>query len=177
MLKPRNCTLDLESHRYFYDPDGARIPMRVSVTGVTNWDKDPNRFKGFESSAHRGTHVHRAMEALAFDSAMRQEAERMIASGSDQEPPQPDAWEQFLDEYGMTSPEGIDCGDWIHQLRHGQISPGLTMDDFWGEAEILATEYTMVSQKRSLGGQLDLLVKFRGETWLVEHKVTIDKVY
>ena len=39
--------------------------MRVSVTGVTNHGKDPNRFKGFESSAHRGTHVHRAMEALA----------------------------------------------------------------------------------------------------------------
>ena len=28
----------------------------------------------------------------------------------------------------------------------------------------------MVSQKRSLGGQLDLLVKFRGETWLVDLK-------
>ena len=28
----------------------------------------------------------------------------------------------------------------------------------------------MVSQKRSLGGQLDLLVKFRGATWLVDLK-------
>ena len=59
-----------------------------------------------------------------------------------------------------TSAQGIDCGDWIHQLRHGQISPGLTMDDFWRDAEVITTEYTMVSRKRSLGGQLDLLVKF-----------------
>ena len=65
MLRNRNCCLDLESHRYFFDPDGARIPMRVSVTGVTNHGKDPNRFKGYESAAHRGTHVHRCMEALA----------------------------------------------------------------------------------------------------------------
>ena len=65
MLRNRNCCLDLESHKYFWDPDGARIPMRVSVTGVTNHGKDPDRFKGFESAAHRGTHVHRCMEALA----------------------------------------------------------------------------------------------------------------
>ena len=61
------------------------------------------------------------------------------------------------------SPEGIDCSDWFHQLQHGEISKGLTMTDFWKEAEVLATEFTMVSQKRSLGGQLDLLVKFRGD--------------
>ena len=52
MLRSRNCCLDLDTHRYYWDPDGARIPMRVSVTGVTNHGKDPNRFKGFESSAH-----------------------------------------------------------------------------------------------------------------------------
>lgn len=142
MLKPRNCTLDLESHRYFWDPHGARIPMRVSVTGVTNHGKDPNRFKGYESAAHRGTHVHRCMEALAKGEAI----------------PDP------------ISPEGIDCSDWFHQIQHGDISKGLTMTDFWKEAEILGTEYTMVSQKRSLGGQLDLLVKFRGSTWLIDLK-------
>ena len=133
--------LDLESP-LFFDPDGARIPMRVSVTGVTNHGKDPDRFKGFESAAHRGTHVHRCMEALA----------------KGEELPDP------------VSPEGIDCSDWFHQIQHGKISPGLTMDDFWKEAEVLATEFTMVSQKRSLGGQLDLLVKFRGLTWLVDLK-------
>ena len=53
MLRNRNCTLDLETHKYFWDPDGARIPMRVSVTGVTNHGKDPNRFKGFENSSYR----------------------------------------------------------------------------------------------------------------------------
>ena len=58
------------------------------------------------------------------------------------------------------SPEGIDCSDWFHQLQNGEINKGLTMADFWKEAEILATEYTMVSRKRSLGGQLDLLASF-----------------
>ena len=142
MLAERNCCLDLDSHRYYWDPMGERTPMRVSVTGVTNWGKDPNRFKGYESSAHRGTHVHRCMEALA----------------KGEELPDP------------ISPEGIDCSDWFHQLQHGEISKGLTMTDFWKEAEILATEYTMVSQKRSLGGQLDLLVRFRGSTWLIDLK-------
>ena len=133
MLQERNCVLlDLESHRYYWDPDGERTPMRVSVTGVTNWDKDPNRFKGYESAAHRGTHVHRCMEALA----------------KGEELPDP------------ISPEGIDCSDWFHQLQH-EINKGLTMTDFWKEAEVLATEFTMVSRKRSLGGQLDLLVRFR----------------
>ena len=117
MLRSRNCCLDLESHKYFWDPDGARIPMRVSVTGVINHGKDPDRFKGFEGAAHRGTHVHRCMEALAKDEEL---------------PP-------------CISPEGIDCSDWFDQLHHGEISKGLTMSDFWKEAEILATEYTMVS--------------------------------
>ena len=44
------------------------------------------------------------------------------------------------------------------------------MTDFWKEAEIIATEFTMVSQKRSLGGQLDLLARFRGSTWLIDLK-------
>ena len=143
MLRDRDCCLDLETHRYYFNPDGQRIPMRVSVTGVTNWGKDPNRFKGFESSAHRGTHTHRAMECLAKGL------------------PLPDP----------VSPEGIDCSDWFHQLQFGKISAnGMTMEDFWSEAEVLACEFTMVSQKRSLGGQLDLLVKFRGSTLLVDLK-------
>ena len=110
MLRDRNCCLDLDTHRYYWDPDGARIPMRVSVTGVTNWGKDPNRFKGFESSAHSGTHTHRAMECLA----------------KGEELPDP------------VSPEGIDCEDWFHQLQFGKISAnGMTMEDFWSEAEVL----------------------------------------
>ena len=133
---------DLESHRYFFDPDGARIPMRISVTGVTNHGKDPDQFKGHEDSSYWDTH-HRAMECLA----------------KGEELPDP------------VSPEGIDCSDWFHQLRHGKIRDGLTMDHFWDEAEILATEFTMVSQKRSLGGQLDLLVKFGGRPgWWISRR-------
>lgn len=171
MLKPRNCTLDLESHRYFWDPDGARIPMRVSVTGVTNWGKDKSVYDAYPDAAPRGTHVHRAMEALARDNMDAQSIKRRLAAGEIEAGScPPENLLQLLDNDGHISPEGIDCGDWIHQLRHGQISPGLTMDDFWKDAEVITTEFTMVSQKRSLGGQLDLLVKFRGEVWLVDLK-------
>ena len=171
MLKPRNCTLDLESHRYYWDPDGARIPMRVSVTGVTSWGTDKSVYDAYPDAAPRGTHVHRAMEALARDNIEAQDIKRRMAAGEEEAgEASPENLLQLLDNDGHISPEGIDCGDWIHQLRHGQISPGLTMDDFWSEAEVLACEWTMVSQKRSLGGQLDLLVKFRGETWLVDLK-------
>ena len=142
MLRSRNCTLDLESHKYFWDPDGARIPMRVSVTGVTNWGTDKSVYDAYPDAAPRGTHVHRCMEALAKGEAI----------------PDP------------INERGTDCSDWFHQLQHGEISKGLTMTDFWKEAEIITTEFTMVSQKRSLGGQLDLLVKFRGEVWLVDLK-------
>ena len=37
----------------------------------------------------------------------------------------------------MTSPEGIDCGAWIKQLKTGQMTPDLTMADFWAEAEVI----------------------------------------
>ena len=65
MLAERNCTLDLESHVYYWDPDGARIPMRVSVTGVTSWGTDKSVYDAYPDAAPRGTHVHRFMEALA----------------------------------------------------------------------------------------------------------------
>ena len=32
---------------------------------------------------------------------------------------------------------GTDCSDWFHQLQFGEISKGLTMTDFWKEAEVL----------------------------------------
>ena len=124
MLRNRNCCLDLESHKYFWDPDGARIPMRVSVTGVTSWGTDKSVYDAYPDAAPRGTHVHRCMEALAKGEAI----------------PDP------------INERGTDCSDWFHQLQHGEISKGLTMTDFWKEAEIITTEFTMVSQKRSLEG-------------------------
>ena len=96
MLRSRNCCLDLDTHRYYFDPDGARIPMCVSVTGVTNYGKDPNRFKGYESSAHRGTHVHVQWRP----------------------------WPKARNYLILVSPEGIDCSDWFHQLQHGRSAPG-----------------------------------------------------
>ena len=50
--------------------------------------------------------------------------------------------------------------DWFHQLHHGKISQRSDHGGLLERAEVVATERTMVSQKRSLGGQLDLLVKF-----------------
>ena len=59
------------------------------------------------------------------------------------------------------SPEGIDCADWFTQLQ------GMK---FWDQIEVLACEYTLVNIKKSLGGQLDLLCKYKGKTLLVDLK-------
>jgi len=167
MLSTRNCILRDSDHVYLWDPEGTAEKMRVSVTGVINHFKPP--YDGPPDAGWRGTHVHRAMEALAWDAVTRQENERQ--KNTDIPPVQPDSWEEFLDYHGTTSPEGIDCNEWIHQLRKGAIGKsGLTMADFWAEAEVIATEFTMVDRRKSLGGQLDLLVRFRGEVWLCDLK-------
>ena len=141
MLSKRNCILRDSDHVYLWDPEGAAEKMRVSVTGVINHFKPP--YDGPPEAGWRGTHVHRAMEALAKGE------------------PVPDT----------TSPEDIDCSGWFQQLQTGAIGKsGLTMTDFWKEAEVIGTEYTMVDRRKSLGGQLDLLVRFRDEIWLCDLK-------
>ena len=141
MLSTRNCILRDSDHVYLWDPEGIAERMRVSVTGVIGHFKPP--YDGPPEAGWRGTHVHRCMEALAKGE------------------PVPD----------FTSPEDIDCSAWFHQLQTGAIGKsGLTMADFWKEAEVIATEFTMVDRRKSLGGQLDLLVRFRGECWLLDLK-------
>ena len=49
------------------------------------------------------------------------------------------------------SPEGIDCSTWYEQLQSMK---------FWDHIDVLAAEYTMVSRRKSLGGQLDLLCRY-----------------
>ena len=88
-LRPRNCRLDDETHRYYWDPDGKNVEMAISVTGVISAGKPPVDYSRFPEAAPRGTHVHRCMEALATGSAM---------------PP-------------TTSPEGIDCSEWFRVLQ------------------------------------------------------------
>ena len=88
-LRPRNCVLDEETHKYFFDPDGKNIEMAISVTGVIAAGKPPVDYSKYPEAAPRGTHVHRCMEALATGSAM---------------PP-------------TTSPEGIDCSEWFQVLQ------------------------------------------------------------
>ena len=87
-LHERNCILDEASHKYFWDPDGIREQMAISVTGVTSFGKPPVDYSKWPEAAPRGTHVHRAMEGLA--------------NGD----PLPD----------HVSPEGIDCSDWYGQI-------------------------------------------------------------
>ena len=60
------------------------------------------------------------------------------------------------------SPNGVDCSEWFNQLQE--------MKSFWDQIEVLGCEHTMVSRKKSLGGQLDLLCKYKGKTLLVDLK-------
>jgi hypothetical protein len=88
-LRPRNCVLDEKSHRYYWDPKGENIQMAISVTGVIAAGKPPVDYSKYPEAAPRGTHVHRAMQALA--------------EGKDLPDP--------------VSPEGIDCSEWFRVLQ------------------------------------------------------------
>ena len=59
------------------------------------------------------------------------------------------------------SPEGINCSDWFTQLQ------GMK---FWDQIEVLGSEFTMINSRKSLGGQLDLLCRYKGKTLLVDLK-------
>ena len=59
------------------------------------------------------------------------------------------------------SPEGIDCSDWFKQLQDMR---------FWDLIDLLGSEYTMVHRRKSLGGQLDLLCRYKGTTQLIDLK-------
>ena len=41
---------------------------------------------------------------------------------------------------------------------------------FWDQIEVIACEFTMVNTRKSLGGQLDLLCRFKSKTLLVDLK-------
>ena len=87
-LHQRNCILRNADHRYVWDPEGLAEEMAISVTGVTSFGKPPVDYSKYPEAAPRGTHVHRAMEAIAIGD------------------PLPD----------HISPEGIDCLDWYEQI-------------------------------------------------------------
>ena len=87
-LHQRNCILRDADHRYVWDPDGLAEEMAISVTGVTSYGKPPVDYTKYPEAAPRGTHVHRAMEAIANGDSL------------------PD----------HVSPEGIDCLDWYEQI-------------------------------------------------------------
>ena len=83
-LKPRPCELRESDHRYIWTPTGEE--MAISVTGVTSFGKPP--YDGPPEAGWRGTHVHRAMQAIA------------------EKQPLPD----------HISPEGINTLEWFEQL-------------------------------------------------------------
>ena len=141
-LHKRNCILRESDHRYIWDPEGIAEEMAISVTGVTSFGKPPVDYSKWPEAAPRGTHVHRAMEALA--------------NGD----PLPD----------HISPEGIDCSKWIEKLMTGQISPNVSMSDFWDQMQTIACEHTLVHRRKSLGGQLDLLCLYNDRVILVDLK-------
>jgi hypothetical protein len=148
-LHQRNCILRDEDHRYIWDPEGIAEEMAISVTGVTSFGKPPVDYSEYPEAAPRGTHVHRAMEALAWAAT---ETDPVIYRES---------WERFMDEQGTTSPEGIDCTKWIDQLA------GMS---FWEQCQTIACELTMVHRRKSLGGQLDLLCEYKDKVILVDLK-------
>ena len=129
LLPRRQCHLDLDRHVYVHEPSGEE--MNASVTGVVNWFKP--LYAGPPEASWRGTHIHRAMEALALGAEL----------------PDP------------TSPEGIDCSAWFEQIKAMR---------FWNQIEVLGCEYTMTKARKSLGGQLDLLCRYKGKTLLVDLK-------
>ena len=141
-LPLRNCVLDEKSHKYFWDPGGLNEQMVTSVTSVINFFKPP--YSGPPDAGPRGTHVHRWMYYKATGNFPS------------------DLTSQGIDVLGTHTPEGIDCTNWIEIL---------TNLSFWKKIEVMAAEYTMVNRKRSLGGQLDLLVrKENGEKVLIDLK-------
>ena len=72
-----------------------------------------------------------------------------------------------LEPPGPISPEGIDCSSWF------------TACDDWkmlsSAQEILASELTMIDTKKSLGGQIDCILRdSRGKTALIDFKTKGD---
>ena len=150
-LHIRNCILREPEHKYIWDPEGIAEEMAVSVTGVTSFGKPPVDYSKWPEAAPRGNHVHRAMEALANNQTEASACQKAAAQGDENAwEAGPESWARFMDEYGTTSPEGIDCTAWIDQL---------VAMDFWSEMQTIASELTMVHRRHSLGGQLDLIAE------------------
>jgi hypothetical protein len=161
-LHKRNCILRDEDHRYIWDPEGIAEEMAISVTGVTSFGKPPVDYSAYPEAAPRGTHVHRAMEALATEQIELSICQKAEAEGDELAwEGGPQAWCRFMEEQGTTSPEGIDCTEWIDQLV------GMS---FWEQCQTIACEYTLVSRRKSLGGQLDLLCAYKDRVILVDLK-------
>ena len=161
-LHKRNCTLEEPSHIYYWDPMGIREQMAVSVTTVTNFGKAPVDYSKYPEAGPRGNHVHRAGEALAnnlIETSICQKAEDEGDENAWEAGPE--AWARFMDEYGTTSPEGIDCTAWIDQL---------VAMDFYQEMQPIAVEYSMTHRRHSLGGQCDLICAYKDKILLIDIK-------
>jgi hypothetical protein len=102
------------------------------------------------------------MEALATEQIELSICQKAEAEGDENAwEGGPQAWCRFMHEQGTTSPEGIDCTEWIDQLV--EMS-------FWGQMQTIACEHTMVHRRKSLGGQLDLLCAYKDKILLIDLK-------
>ena len=175
MLAKRPCHLRESDHKYIWQPTGEQ--MATSVTGVRDYFKDPDRFQKIaqkyeegsytrwwvDNCSEIGTHNHRALEALANQSIEMDICKEKEAEGDELAwEASPEAWLQFMDHHGTESPEGHECSPWIDHL--------VSMTSFWDQVEVLATEYTMVHRRKSLGGQADLICVFKDKAMLVDLK-------
>lgn len=63
----------------------------------------------------------------------------------------------------------INPGEWAEW-----VDPLLALP-FWEQAEILASEYRMVSRRKSIGGSVDLICRYKGKTLMLDLKTSKSK--
>ena len=166
-LAPRRCHLRDADHKYVWQPTGEE--MAISITGVRDFFKDPDRYSKLalkypegsytrwwvDNCSEIGTHVHRWLYYKATGNIP------------------PDLAEKGINVLGTHTPDGHDCTPWIEQLTAGVVNAdrGITMANFWDEIEVLGAEYTMVNTRKSCGGQADLIYRSKqGKTVLLDLK-------
>ena len=149
-LPKRNCILDEATHRYRWDPEGVNEPMRISVTGVVNYFKQINYEQATRTPPHEGRIRTARWNALPGTtcSPATTSLTSWMATGTSAQKASTAACGSRRCKAERSTP-----------LTASRIPDGMDMGAFWADIEVIDTEYTMVSRRRSLGGQLDLLYR------------------
>ena len=144
-LAPRRCHLRDADHKYIWEPTGEE--MAISITGVRDFFKDPDRYSKLALKYPEGSYTRWWIDNCSDIGTHNHLWMHAIVTGG----PEPSIY----------SPDGNDCSPWIEQLK------GMT---FWDQIDVLGAEYTMVSTRKSLGGQADLICTFKGKNLLIDLK-------